>query len=469
MAAGLRAIPEILAGPYPVGWDPIAFYVPTTLYWAAGKASLLAIIGEAPFIYLISVPLYLVGMNPIWTFKFMGPILYGFLSLSVFMFLSKNVKWSQRSSLAGSLLTSLYFVTLRIGWDMYRSVAGLSFLIMGMSLANGAGDARKNLAFAGLVFLSVISDQFTGAVSLFIFGAIACMHLLKRHRRQALDLTVALIPGLIAFVFVIYAGLNAYSTLYATQPPLGMTWTPLDAVAFLAYAYLPLLPFAIIGVRIAKTLEMALWSLLCIVGTFVSSIPAMGMQALGYRWALLLTVPLCIYSAVGLSRIARVHATNRRLLQLLRINAPRLFAIFLITFAFSYIFLPPAHPGAYFSAYPSLIPTSISQNTIPLSDSASVVALLHWFGESATPSDVLIAHQAIYGWALEYLPSSIPVVNYGYRTPLDGVTIAISDGYSSIFLIWWVNGGGWFGQPVVPRSFVPVHSDGDFAIYEYKM
>src|SRR6266487_353591 len=96
------------------------------------------------------------------------------------------------------------------------------------------------------------------------------------------------------------------------------TWNDLDTVAFLAYAYLPLLPFAIIGVRIAKTLEMALWSLLCIVGTFVSSIPAMGMQALGYRWALLLTVPLCIYSAVGLSRIARVHATNRRLLQLLQ-------------------------------------------------------------------------------------------------------------------------------------------------------
>jgi hypothetical protein len=33
----IRSIPEILVGPYPIGWDTIAFYVPNTLDWAAGK------------------------------------------------------------------------------------------------------------------------------------------------------------------------------------------------------------------------------------------------------------------------------------------------------------------------------------------------------------------------------------------------------------------------------------------------
>ena len=27
----IRSIPEILVGPYPIGWDTIAFYVPNTL------------------------------------------------------------------------------------------------------------------------------------------------------------------------------------------------------------------------------------------------------------------------------------------------------------------------------------------------------------------------------------------------------------------------------------------------------
>jgi hypothetical protein len=33
----IRSIPEILAGPYPIGWDTIAFYVPNTLDWATRK------------------------------------------------------------------------------------------------------------------------------------------------------------------------------------------------------------------------------------------------------------------------------------------------------------------------------------------------------------------------------------------------------------------------------------------------
>ncbi len=35
---GIRAIPEIIVGPYPVGFDTIAFYVPSTLDLASGMA-----------------------------------------------------------------------------------------------------------------------------------------------------------------------------------------------------------------------------------------------------------------------------------------------------------------------------------------------------------------------------------------------------------------------------------------------
>lgn len=34
---GIRAVPEIIVGQYPVGFDTIAFYVPNTLDWAPGK------------------------------------------------------------------------------------------------------------------------------------------------------------------------------------------------------------------------------------------------------------------------------------------------------------------------------------------------------------------------------------------------------------------------------------------------
>src|SRR3989441_4098729 len=111
----IRSIPEILVGPYPIGWDTIAFYVPNTLDWAAGKAGFIEILGTAPLMYMISVPIYLLTrVNPVWIFKIMGPVLYGCMAWALYRFLRVSLSWQGRQALGGVLLTSLYFVTLRI-------------------------------------------------------------------------------------------------------------------------------------------------------------------------------------------------------------------------------------------------------------------------------------------------------------------------------------------------------------------
>jgi len=93
--------------------------------------------------------------------------------------------------------------------------------------------------------------------------------------------------------------------------------------------------------------------------------------------------------------------------------------------------------------------------------------MLHWVQIHMSPGTALITHQAIYGWARAYLPTNDNIVNYNYSEPLEGVKMAVSDGYSSILMIWWVNGTGWHGQPYVPSGFAPVAIDGSMAVYEY--
>ena len=115
----IRSIPEILVGPYPIGWDTIAFYVPNTLDWATGKTGFTEILGTAPLMYMISVPVYWVSrVNPVWIFKIMGPILYGGMIWALYRFLRTNLGWHEGGALGGALFSSLYFVTLRISWDL---------------------------------------------------------------------------------------------------------------------------------------------------------------------------------------------------------------------------------------------------------------------------------------------------------------------------------------------------------------
>jgi len=95
----VRAIPEAIAGPYPIGWDIIAFYVPNTLDMAAGRMSVWGIIGSGPLMYSFIVPIYLLTrISPILLFKATGPVLFGLLCWSVFRFCEKKLGLSMRSA-----------------------------------------------------------------------------------------------------------------------------------------------------------------------------------------------------------------------------------------------------------------------------------------------------------------------------------------------------------------------------------
>ena len=57
----VRCIPEMLMGPYIVGFDTIAHYVPTTIFWSNSNLSLDSFIGTAPKLYIMTTGLVHAG------------------------------------------------------------------------------------------------------------------------------------------------------------------------------------------------------------------------------------------------------------------------------------------------------------------------------------------------------------------------------------------------------------------------
>jgi hypothetical protein len=60
------------------------------------------------------------------------------------------------------------------------------------------------------------------------------------------------------------------------------------------------------------------------------------------------------------------------------------------------------------------------------------------------------------------------LVLYEYDNPLSAANTTAQEGHSNIYLIWWVNGDGWYGQPTVSSSFKEVYHSGEIAIYSYE-
>src|SRR5438309_3279520 len=307
---GIRSIPEIILGPYPVGFDTIAFYAPNTLDWAMGKVGLLKIIGSAPLIYTISVPIFLLSsVNPILIFKTMGPILYGSLSYALFRFLRLVPKWSERKALGTVIFASMYFVTLRIGWDLYRNVLGFTFLLLAIPMLQELNSGRRVLISICLLLLAVESDQFTGLLALSFVALRLIEGIRNRNSRELKFLLVVGIPTLLLFGSIVFIGQFVLGTGLVQYQPIVPTLEQLgNSAGFLGYAFLPLFPLAIYGFKGVRSLEFKVWSAMCFAGVASGLLPLYGTIVDSYRWSLLLDIPVCVYAASGIIRLGERHS-----------------------------------------------------------------------------------------------------------------------------------------------------------------
>src|SRR2546427_6553197 len=214
------------------------------------------------------------------------------------------------------------------------------------------------------------------------------------------------------------------------------------------------MPLALLGRRGVRNIELRTWSVFCIAIVATAVLPFFGPIVESYRWSLLLDIPLCIFAAAGVSKLVEsVHSRVGWGGNFRRLILPTFSTVLMIS-AMLYIALPAEQAMAYYTAYPELLPTSMVQDTIPLSDLGNLRSLLDSAAARMNSGTVLITHQAIYGWARAYLPSlNSHLINYKYNAPLSGVAMARSEGFSSILMIWWINGAGWHNQPNVPSGF----------------
>lgn len=124
----LRVIPEILAGPWPLGFDTVLSYAPfvkdvETQGLGSAFASFFTFNHPAPLVYvLLGFGAVATGAPPFAITKAAAPLLYGFLGLSLYYFGRRGLQWDQGKSLFLVLVTTLYFVPLRFSWDMHKNL-----------------------------------------------------------------------------------------------------------------------------------------------------------------------------------------------------------------------------------------------------------------------------------------------------------------------------------------------------------
>ncbi|MDR0373364.1 MAG: hypothetical protein LBI79_07415 [Nitrososphaerota archaeon] len=474
----VRIIPEVLVGPYIVGFDTMGFYVPNTLAWLHGGIELWNYLAVAPLFYVLLMSLVTAGIPIIMALKILPPLLLGLLGLVIYYYAHKGLGWSPIKSLAPALLGTIYFVALRISWDMLRSELGVIFLFVVLTLLTQikTGSWKQYFILSLAMMAVVLSHQLVAVILLAVVAFTVIRDLFQKKFHQSLVLITVVFPAavfaiVVHFFAVVPVGFQDYAT--SGESPLA-NWLGfpsysamlLSEAGFLLFCFLPLLPLVVFGFKRLGDFQLRCWLissliLLLIPLAFVSP----------YRWLLLLIYPFAFFATESVSRLKAIKWKRFKL------TVQRIVIFYLILstciLSFGYVFSPPERPFIYFSPqylniYSYQIPTSMQQNTISVADFQGTINALQWFEENKNASDLLLTHTAFYGWALLVLNDD-EIRSYEFGDPVSAASLVVQEGYTQVFLIWWIDGAGWYAQSSVSSVFQEVYKSERIAIYFYDL
>jgi hypothetical protein len=467
---GFRVIPEVLMGPFVVGFDPLGYYIPYTLTWLSGGVSFWPFLGAAPLLYVLLIGFASIGIPTVLLLKITSPILLGFLGLAVYFYANKTLAWSAKKSLLVVLFATLYFVALRVSWDMLRSELALIFLFTAMILLD-KDDRRpflNGVLLSIAMLLVVFAHQIVGAIMVAIITITIIRLYLGKHVRKLRRLIICSVPVVILFSTIVYADvmLPEYSVITGFSQGsemftaiLGYTsYTDLivNTLGFLIFCYLPLVPLLLLGYKHFKNnLPIKIWIYFILLIMFITLISAnVFFGVFPYRLILLLTFPLSFLAAEGFSRI--------------KLNRYKTCVAFMLaTFSVCFIVLPYDSPFAYYALFPTYVPRSMLMNTVPLSDCQDTETALRWTKNSMSSDSRLLVHTAFNGWASLTINGS-QIIPYGFANPDTVVQELVKNGSShQYYLIWWIAFDGWFGQPTLSSNFKQVYQSGRIAVFTF--
>jgi hypothetical protein len=470
----MRAVPEILMGQYLVGFDTIGYYAPNTLTWLNNGVSSWALMSSAPLLYIILMGVTYTGAPIVITLKILGPLILGLLGFATYFYANKGLSWSSKKSLTVALLSTLYFVALRISWDMFRSELALIFLFLTLILLQKNGNNLKNgILLSVAMALTVLSHQLIAILMFAIIIATITFFSFKKKKTEIQRIIIFSVPAALLLLSIIYSNyfifsspVLGYSVNYsggfeglATITHVNLI---LDTLGFLAFCYLPLVPLLIFGSKkLRHNLQLNAWIIWLFIPLLIVIVSPNSFFVGGilpYRWILLLTYPLSFYAVEGLFSI---KWNWYKIVYKLAVG----FIIALLSFSF--LVLPNSGALDYFGIYPTYVPKSMLQNTLQLSDCQDTINALSWAQNNIPRNGYLLVHEAFYGWAtLDFDSNRTVPYFFGNLTAVTN-TLRQNNSTTPLYLIWWVNGKGWYDLPSVPTPYKELYHSGDIAIYQY--
>jgi len=494
----IRAIPEIISYPYPIGYDS-AYYIGTLHRY--GQLDFLSYLNriifqefkQPPFLFVIYYILLRIGINEIAIIKATTPIFYGILGISIYKLYLQELSSNRQEALFTTLIVGLYYTTLRIGTDYIKNLLALAFFILALYYHE---KPRKNNKSVVLYIIFSVLTFITHQLMTFFLSILLWFLVLIRFKQQRLkstliDIFILSIGGFFSLFYMLHSftleallSMNISTPTFIYIPYHSYGDLMIFVISLLILCTLPILSLLAIIIYqnessiVKKSMLASKVILLWILISFFFGISPLLVYPLKvpfwYRWIMLLPIPLLFVTMKILVFTRHLRIKPFRVSIYLKVAL-----VFTLMASFGYMTFPSSAPYFFFTSPTTneFFPTTMQKNTVlfeQMNDLERIFTIANEIIKNRTGKIAFIAPEPLYGWALYYLDRDIPVIICSWNVT-EAIERGIREGYQEFFMVWWkksiyvkaINSSSFEDKLIIPSGFTILKDSEFFLLYYY--
>jgi hypothetical protein len=396
----VRLIPEMVAHPYPVGYDVINYYIPVITnfqeYWP--------IVSEQYPLYVLILHFFQAAtdLQPQILVSISGLILYGFFSVSLFIMSRRLFGLGEFYSMYLTLFVIFQLPVLRTAWDLHKDILSLTLFMIAISLIFPLRPKIGWYSLIGTSFVASVAvslDKMIGALlvgSLLIYGFV--------ERSKYISLLSLIIVGFFAAAIASHYGSIGQpfnvSAEYSETNLLSQNsepYSPKSLLTLFLVVNCPLLVPAGFGFIYSDNRLLKIAVAISAIGSF-SWVIFPDMRAIAAdRWIFVLGIFLSIFAGYGIVRYAqtKTHPRFRRRLLCLVLGSSIILGLTYETMPYHLASFSKNMLGQSIEPFG---PATMQFNSIAVKDTGELLRTINWINENVPKDAIIIGEKHWRGW-----------------------------------------------------------------------
>lgn len=389
----IKIIPELVAYPFPIGYDVVNYYIPSILYFEELNFEKFHI--YVTLLYILYTTFHLSAQD---TVIILSSICYGLLSVMLYL-------WSQRfylSKIQGLFMTIFVIFQismLRTGWDLHKDIFAIVIMLLVFYIITYKNrDSLINLfLILSLTVLTLFVDimiSFLTFVTLIIYCTI--------HKKWIYLSSIIAITSITLTIILISNPHNTnpiisnINKLINENFTIDIRYSQINMVLLFIKINLLNLPTFIVGLRYLKSSIFYISTIIVLMGSMSWIVLPNTNLLLPDRWIILSGLFLSIFSFFGL--ISLIYKSQK-------LRNHIMFSVilsFLIIIGLAYMVMPNNQPFPIYAVFREhtdfFIPASMQTNVVDIDHNQDLLTAIEWINKNTQSNATIYGENHLKGW-----------------------------------------------------------------------